>query len=107
MNLKPIGFALTKKTDCIGLKADEILHSVNAADSDALAVGPHSQQTPNKKERRILKHELFIQRKLRSHLIMVPFPRLTSYFRLISPPSSGGLGNPLLIASLSGTTRTT
>ncbi|KAI0257601.1 ribosome biogenesis protein SLX9-domain-containing protein [Lactifluus subvellereus] len=42
--------------------ADEILHSVDAEDSDPLAVDPHSQRTPNKKERRILKHELFTRR---------------------------------------------
>ncbi|KAH9982425.1 ribosome biogenesis protein SLX9-domain-containing protein [Lactifluus volemus] len=49
--------------------ADEILRSVNAADADgdALAAtvdplaGPQ-HRTSNKKERRILKHELFIQR---------------------------------------------
>jgi hypothetical protein len=40
------------------LKADEILHSVNA---DALPL----QHAPNKEERRILKHELFIKRMWR------------------------------------------
>ncbi|KAI0002067.1 ribosome biogenesis protein SLX9-domain-containing protein [Russula vinacea] len=36
--------------------ADEILHSVNADDAS------HPLHAPNKKERRILKHELFIER---------------------------------------------
>jgi len=38
------------------VSADELLHSVNADDP---------QQVPNKKERRILKHELFIERMWR------------------------------------------
>ena len=45
------------------LKPDEVLHSV-----DADASSQQHANAPNKKERRILKHELFIERTWRVHI---------------------------------------
>jgi len=49
-------------TDTSTRKADEILHSVNADDASR-----PPQQTPNKKDRRVLKHELFVERMWPKH----------------------------------------
>jgi hypothetical protein len=60
-----------------------ILHSVNA---DEDASHPPPQHAPNKKERRILKHELFIERMWRLILDKCTnAPKQHKSFRFVSP----------------------
>jgi hypothetical protein len=69
-------------------KADEILHSV---DVDASSRSEHINDAPNKKQRRILKHELFIERMWRlssTHsqtiIIFIPFHHHRPFLHLLS-----------------------
>jgi len=85
--------------------ADAILHSVNA-DEDASHAPP--QHAPNKKERRILKHELFIERLEASRA-----PYSKSHARRLKRRekeelTAGGLGSlKAALPSIAPTTRTT